>query len=183
MRNLTTLSLIIALPLCSQAWADPAPKVRPSLRGPAIQEATGIQDYGITIFTPEQAAAELARGNYEEAIRLLRMSAEAIQNSGLSDYFQSRLLLARAYLEAEKTDEAIALYETILSNVGANRISWVVQITKARYHLAQAYEQMGRNDDAIAQYEDFLKRWGNADVRLESVEDARTHLTNLKQSQ
>lgn len=150
-----------------------------------LKAATEAGGYSLTKFAwcYTQSTIELARGNYEEAIRLLRMSAEAIQNSGSSDYFQSRLLLARTYLEAEKTEEAIALYETILSNVGANRISWVVQVTKARYHLAQAYEQAGRTDDAIAQYEDFLKRWGNADVRLESVEDARTHLTNLKQSQ
>jgi len=56
----------------------------------------------------------------------------------------------------------------------------VVQITKARYHLARAYEQAGRSDDAIAQYEHFLKRWGKADVRLESVEDAKARHEKLK---
>jgi pentatricopeptide repeat protein len=147
-----------------------------------LKAATEAGGWSLTKFAYcyTQGTIELARGNYEESLRLLKTSADAMSKRASINYFQASLQLARAYLESGKAEEAIAVYETILSNAMVDRIHWVVQITKARYHLARAYEQAGRSDDAIVQYEDFLKRWGKADVRLESVEDARTRMARLK---
>ncbi|MEW5795937.1 MAG: tetratricopeptide repeat protein [Candidatus Zixiibacteriota bacterium] len=125
-------------------------------------------------------AIEFARGDYESAIEYLKISADSTPDRSSSGYFQAPILLARAYLEAGQLEKAIGLYETLLTNTSTNRIDWVVQITKARYHLGRAYELAGRPRDAATQYEKFLNYWGNADVRLESVDYARARLAKLK---
>ncbi|UCC44615.1 MAG: protein kinase [Candidatus Zixiibacteriota bacterium] len=156
---------------------DEAEEIADNLKTTAESAGLSYANFG---YYYVQGAIEFARGNYEAAIEPLKTSADSTSDRLDRNYFQAPLLLARAYFEAGKTDQAIAEYETILSNKSNGRLDWVVQITKARYHLARAYEQAGRIDDAITQYDDFLKRWGEADVRLESVKDARARLARLK---
>jgi tetratricopeptide (TPR) repeat protein len=127
-----------------------------------------------------QGAMAFVRGDYEMAIKNLRLSADSTSNRSSDSYFQAPILLARAYFEAGQLDKSIDLYQTLLSNTSVDRLDWVVQVTKARYHLGRAYERAGRTREAIAQYEEFLHRWGDADVRLASVDDARARLAKLK---
>lgn len=89
-------------------------------------------------------------------------------------------MLARAYLESGRYNEAIKEYESLLSNYGYGRIEWPIHITKAHYFLAMAYEKSGKNKMAIKQYKEFLEAWKDADPGIAAIEDARNRLELLE---
>jgi len=59
--------------------------------------------------------------------------------------------------------------------IGGDCVLW----TRSLYRLAIAEEKVGQVTDARENYEEFLRRWGEADIHLPQVEDARTRLARL----
>ena len=128
-----------------------------------------------------RGAIEFEKGNYEQSLQwLLKMDDPSNDLRSDPGFYQQRDLLARVYLETGRIENAIAEYETLLSATHWAALPFAVQLTQARYYLGRAYEEAGRTQDAADMYQRFLDRWGEADVRLEIVEDARTRMARLK---
>ena len=123
---------------------------------------------------------DFARGNLESSVKCFEIAVDSSLDRFSENYFQNRLLLARAYLESGRYSEAIDVYEGLLSNYSHARLEWPVHMTKAHYYLAQAYEETNQKKKAIEQYEEFLEAWKNADSGLKSVADAEERLARLK---
>jgi tetratricopeptide (TPR) repeat protein len=128
-----------------------------------------ITDYWWTV-----GNIELAKGNWETAIVDLE---NAIRYS--DPEFNCRVLLATAYMQAGRTDQAIPELEKALSNYMWSRIDFPIQAVKAHYYLGLAYEKSGRRDKAIEQYREFLDIWKDADPGIKEIDDARARLTRL----
>ncbi|UCD94752.1 MAG: tetratricopeptide repeat protein [Candidatus Zixiibacteriota bacterium] len=124
---------------------------------------------------------EFSRGNLEASVRHYKQAADSIRNPFVANYFQNRLMLARAYLESGRYNEAIKEYESLLSNYGYGRFEWPIHIAKAHYHLAMAYEKSGNNKEAIKQFREFLEAWKDGDPDIAAVKDARNRLELLEE--
>ena len=117
---------------------------------------------------------ELAKGNLEASITNLEKAAKS------DPAFGYHFVLAQAYLQSGRLDEAVAEFEKVLSiNAPLSAISAV----KAYYLLGLAYEKSGWNKKAIEKYEEFLDIWKNADPVIPEVEDAKERLKKLKSKQ
>ena len=116
---------------------------------------------------------DLAKGNVEASIINLRKAAE----SGASRIY--RHLLARAYLQAGRLDEAVAEFEKLVSRYDESRAGTTIAAVKAYYYLGLAYQKSGWNKKAIEKYEEFLDIWKNADPGIPEVEDAKERLAKL----
>jgi len=117
---------------------------------------------------------DLAKGNVEASIINLRKAAE----SGASRIY--RHLLAQAYLQAGRLDEAVAEFEKLVSRYDESRAATTIAAVKAYYYLGLAYEKSGWNKKAIEKYEEFLDIWKNADPGIPEVEDARERVRKLR---
>jgi serine/threonine protein kinase/tetratricopeptide (TPR) repeat protein len=113
------------------------------------------------------AAGELAhilrhRGQTDaEVFKLLRSAAEGLARALGPDHpdtLNSRVNLGNAYLEAGRTSEAIALYETTLKQYESNLGPDHADTLGTRSNLAIAYYYAGRTAEAIAMHEVILKR-------------------------
>jgi tetratricopeptide (TPR) repeat protein/tRNA A-37 threonylcarbamoyl transferase component Bud32 len=120
-------------------------------------------------------AVELARGNANAAIEHLEDAKEARWPTD----FTERYLLARAYVEAGRMEDAIREYEGLLCKYYIDSAYRCLWMARSRYELALVYEAVGRNQDAVARYEEFLDLWKDADPDLAEVEEARAHLARL----
>jgi len=116
-------------------------------------------------------------GNYDSAVVLAEAEAEGID---VNNQFRILRTLGQSYLEAERFEDAITVFERAMARYDVNRFSYPDRSVTAHYHLGQAYEGNGQTSEAIAQYEIFLDIWKNADEGLESVEDAKARLAKLK---
>ena len=55
-----------------------------------------------------------------------------------------------------------------------------IEFVRLHYYLARAYQDVGRNSDAEKSYERFLHFWGDADVQIEEIKDAKERLARLR---
>jgi len=117
---------------------------------------------------------ELAKGNLGTSIPNLEKAAKSYPVVG---YYS---VLADAYLQAGKLDEAVAQLEQALSRYDDNRAWGTTMAVKAYYLLGLAYEKSGWDNKAIEQYEEFLEIWKHADPGIPEVEDAKERLKKLK---
>ena len=132
----------------------------------------GLQWYAL-------ACIESSRGDFDSAVTLFERACErSIQKKG-GKYTFLHLSLAHAYLEADRTGDAVILYEWLLNRFDPNLFYISFEIVRAKYFLGQAYEKSGWNDKAIEQYETFLDIWKDADPGIPEVEDARDRLARL----
>ena len=114
-----------------------------------------------------------ANGEPQKAIAYFEKVTPAITD------FYSRFWKARAYLDAERLEEAVIEFETLLSVYSSYRVFFGVWGVRTHYYLGLAYEQSKWFGKAVEQYQAFLDYWQNADVPIGDVEDARARLQRL----
>jgi serine/threonine protein kinase/Tfp pilus assembly protein PilF len=91
-------------------------------------------------------------------------------------------VLARAYVAADRVDEAVAEYKKMVEFDPDDPVLYLIPPVY-HYRLGVLYEQVGRVDKAKEQYERFLELGKGADPELEEVKDARRRLMALRQTQ
>ncbi|MDH4157236.1 MAG: FlgO family outer membrane protein [candidate division Zixibacteria bacterium] len=119
-------------------------------------------------------AIQQARGNREGAVAAFEKAAYR------SAVYTAHMMLARAYQEAGRFDEALIEYEKVMAYHGGPRVFWGVWAVKTHYYLGMTYEDLGRYDEARQQYETFLDIWKHADDGIEEIADAQKRLVRLK---
>jgi tetratricopeptide (TPR) repeat protein len=119
---------------------------------------------------------ELEKGDPEAAVVFLEKSVEQTNSTD----FDSRYLLAKAYLETGELAGAVSQLEGALSRYGHFHFRSVIWTVKAHYLLGMAFERSGWTNKAIEQYEEFLEIWKDADPGIPEVEDAKQRLAKLK---
>ncbi|UCC44422.1 MAG: tetratricopeptide repeat protein [Candidatus Zixiibacteriota bacterium] len=122
---------------------------------------------GITLYASKR---------YREAIERLQ---RIVDPNWLS--FDTRFVLARAYLETGQYSDAIEVFEKALTNFAdLRRLGNALWAAEAVYYLALAQESAGDRASAVRNYEKFLEIWAGADSSLTLVNDASERLSRLK---
>ena len=117
---------------------------------------------------------DLEKGNIDRAIKNFEKAAEE------NDDFDTRFMLAEAYISSGHYDKAINLLNELSNSYNPLRAFWGSWSAKIHYYLGIAYENTGQINLALDQYEYFIEIWQDADPDLEIVEDARQRLENAK---
>ena len=86
--------------------------------------------------------------------------------------------LASAYNSAGNADEALEVYERIIS-LTIGRIHYGDIYANSFYMMGRIYEDEGMGSEAIEHYQKFLDLWKDADRAIPGVTDARKRLTGL----
>ena len=95
--------------------------------------------------------------------------------------YDFKFMLARAYIATDRFEQAIEIYEKLLSNYHTSwRLHLGIWSVKAYYHLGLAYEATCRDVKAKEYYSQFLDTWKDADEGIEEIEDARERLRRLE---
>lgn len=115
----------------------------------------------------------LAKGKAEQAVTNFEKVSPGI------DDFYSRFWKARAYLEADRLEEAVAGFEQLLSVYSSHRAFFGVWSVRSHYYLGLAYERSKWYGKAIEQYRTFLDYWQDADTQKDEVDDAKIRLQRL----
>lgn len=114
--------------------------------------------------------------NYDAAI-------EAFQNNNnKTPGFIERYMIARSFLEMNQYDKCAELFEQLLVDYGTERLRYALYSVEMHYYLGRTYEESHWYNKAIENYKEFLSFWGNADISLEIVSDARERLKILEQN-
>jgi serine/threonine protein kinase/Tfp pilus assembly protein PilF len=118
----------------------------------------------------------LRRGDPDAACSYLERATRNMKN------FSRQYWLGRAYLEADRQEEALAVFDDMLTRYTENRAEWPILAVKALYYAGVASERTGHASQARARYERFLDFWGNADPVEAEVLDARSRLQALSRN-
>lgn len=118
-----------------------------------------------------RGSALLAEGDAAGAIAEL---SRAVALSGY-DYAGYRLVLARAYLAAERLPEAMAAARQAAApgNPADPRLDLELDRVRAGLVLAEVQQAMGRGPKAVSHAEDFLTAWRAADPGLPDIQTAQ----------
>ena len=97
------------------------------------------------------------------------------------------LLRARLETAAGNDEAAIAAWSELIdppylrySSFGTRNLPWRPFQILGHYELARLEEARGELDAASEHYRRFLAHWGEADVPLPSIEDARERLARIE---
>ncbi|MCP4704522.1 MAG: tetratricopeptide repeat protein [candidate division Zixibacteria bacterium] len=118
----------------------------------------------------------IQRKQYEEAVLHLRTASDKI---GPNHDFESRYLLAVAYVEFKQYADAISELKKQLKNQNYRRTDFPIWNAKMHYYLGRAYEGLGQYRLAIEQYTYFVEIWKDADWDIKEINDAKSRLTYL----
>jgi serine/threonine protein kinase/Tfp pilus assembly protein PilF len=88
-------------------------------------------------------------------------------------------VLARAYVDSNELDKAIAEYENLITFDPQKKERYLINPVY-HYRLAKLYQEKGWAGKAIEQYKTFLDIWKDADPGLPELEEARQRLTDLR---
>jgi len=88
-------------------------------------------------------------------------------------------VLARAYKQKGKLDNAIAEYERLITFNPNSKERFLIQ-PKYHYRLAKLYQEKDWKGKAIEHYEKFLELFKEADPGIVEVEDSRKRVAELK---
>ena len=118
----------------------------------------------------------LEQGSLDDAEREFLRAAE----DTVSRYPESRFMLGRTYLKAERYREAAE----IIADISADHVLWPetmdLWLITSHYYLGLAYEGMGDTDRAAEQYAWLVETWKDADVEIPILTDAIERLARLK---
>lgn len=122
-----------------------------------------------------KGALEMARGNTTLAIEHLHRVVEGT----LAPEFRTRLMLGKAYLQTGQLGLAVQELEAVLRRYDEQRAFSPICAVQAHYLMGKAYEESGWHRQAVEQYREFLNYWGNSDVPMPELKDARARLKRL----
>ncbi len=92
-------------------------------------------------------------------------------NSG--DIFQ----LGKLQVLTGQYEDGITTLQRLLT--GPRRTTSATLYLRAIYYMGIAHEEQGNTEEAMANYRDMLKYWGNPDIELDEIADARRRLARL----
>jgi tetratricopeptide (TPR) repeat protein len=129
---------------------------------------------GLSYYWCSLGAMELAKGNCEEARQHLEEAADKEQS------IFTHLLLARAYLDCGRYEEAIRELKWQLSIYNYQHALWGAWHIKLHYYLGLAYENAGEKLKAIEQYREYLEFMKDSDSGISTKDDADQRLKKLE---
>jgi serine/threonine protein kinase/tetratricopeptide (TPR) repeat protein len=147
------------------------------------QIRTRVQPGGtpVAVFYSRLLAAELhlAKGDTATAMSVVRKVSQMSHEYRAPE---SALVRARVLAASGELEEAIAAYRDVTDvHVSLSHMSPVIAIqTLALYEVARLEEEAGDLEDARQHYRRFLDRWGNADMPIPAVDDAKARLAALE---
>ncbi len=123
-----------------------------------------------------QAALELRRGNWDEAIRLLEPTRR--YESGRQWEFLPLYVRGLAYLRGRQGGEAAEEFQRIIAHRGTAPVApeWAL----AHVQLARAYNMQGNSSKARVAYQDFLTLWKDADPDIPILKEAKAEYAKLE---
>jgi tetratricopeptide (TPR) repeat protein/transcriptional regulator with XRE-family HTH domain len=130
------------------------------------------ETYTACLYDACKGWVELERGEPQAAVESLLEANEKTHE------FYYEYPLALAYLEADRPAKAIETFERALSSYSGSRVRWAMWSLKSYYYLGRAYQEIGDSDRADKAYEEFLKYWGEPDVGITEVADARRRIAH-----
>jgi tetratricopeptide (TPR) repeat protein len=92
---------------------------------------------------------------------------------------ERELLRARAAEDAGELEQALLHYRTLFEAPWGPVNLLYDQGIQARYEMARMEQQLGKTADARKHYREFLDDWGDPDIAIPAVEDARKRLAAL----
>lgn len=95
------------------------------------------------------------------------------QYSSTADYFELGKLLVLTGKFEEGRDYLVRLLE------GRDQTTDGYSAIMAHYWAGRAEEELGNNDRAVAHFSEVIEWWGDADVMLDEITDARSRLAKL----
>jgi tetratricopeptide (TPR) repeat protein len=128
----------------------------------------------ISLYWYALGAIELWHGNPDNAVTYFQKVMTK------TTYFPAKYMLARAYLESGRYEEAVDLFEELLATFSTWRLLWSLWDVEIYYYLGLANEHLGRYDDAIQNYQSFINTWKNADSDLLQRYDAEERIRLLE---
>lgn len=154
-------------------------------QGGKNEEAGKIIDRIDSILTQDKKSSEslwYSKGALAAATGDFRTAIEYYNKSLTEPLFEltARFALGKIYLEQGDYTNAQIIFNDIITNHYLDYTLWAIYIVPAHYYNGLACDRLGRTDEAVAAYEKFLKFWGNAQYRLDIIEDAKIRLSILK---
>jgi tetratricopeptide (TPR) repeat protein len=122
---------------------------------------------------------KFAEKEFDAAVEYFLRAYEVRKDPTNYRRFVTNYWLARSYQEAGHSENAVAIYESLLNTYDEYRLFWATASVNSYYQLGRAYEAMGRTDDAIIQYREFIDIWENADNGRALIDDARRRISDL----
>ncbi len=124
-----------------------------------------------------RAEQQRALGNPAEALNMLRRISSPVCEPIIVEVHE--LLLARAAEDGGDLTQALRHYQTLASPTWGPRFITFEWDILALYEVARLEQRTGKLDDARRDYRRFLEHWGNADMPVPIVEQAREQLDAL----
>jgi tetratricopeptide (TPR) repeat protein len=125
-----------------------------------------------------RAEQQRASGNPAEALSLLRQELSPVCEPYVAH--ARELLLARAAVDSGELEQGLRHFRTLadppwppLNPSDQMFMEWEI---RALYDMARLEQRTGKLDDARRHYREFLEHWGDADMPVPMVEDAREQL-------
>ena len=112
----------------------------------------------------------LARGRHDDALVNLSMALTEI------DYPEYQGSLGRAYLAAGNLVQAEARFLRLINLKGDSKLHTPDEYVVGYFWLGQVYDKMGREEEAKSMYRKFLTFWGEADIQLAEIVEAKNRL-------
>lgn len=131
-----------------------------------------------------QAEILMAQGSTKEAVAVLENTVSESVPTLHTDVYGSynipfrRDVLARAYYQCGRLDEAIAEYERLVTFVPGEK-DWHLVHPVYYFLLGKLYEEKKMTARALECYERFLSLWEDADPGTAEVETAKMRLAEL----
>lgn len=131
-----------------------------------------------------QAEILMAQGRAKEAVAVLENTVpESVPNLQTDDYGPYNMpfrrdVLAKAYYQCGRLDEAIAEYERLTRLVPGEK-DWHLVHPIYYFLLGKLYEEKNMTAEALKCYEGFLSLWKDADPGTAEVETAKERVAVL----